>query len=441
MLKKSIMPLASLAALAAARPVGVVGNPRAEANPGDIETLLKDVQNQLGRIESDVKRTAEDALKQTKDQGKTTDELKGKADELLTNQQQLTVAQEKLTNKLEMLETKNRDLEQELQSRRHGGAEQAQSFGKMVVDNDDVQAFIKGGSRGSMRVTMPVKQSITSLNTSAGDLIWSDREQEIVGMPRRQMTIRNLLTQGRTGSNLVEYAKQVTRTNNAAPVSEGAQKPESNYVWDRADAAVRTIAHWVHVSRQAMEDAAQLQTEIDTELRYGLALVEETQILKGDGTGENLSGLVTEASAYSAAFSVTGETMIDTLRLSLLQASLAEYPADGIVLHPTDWARIELTKDGEFRYIFANVMQMAGPQLWGRPVVATQSMDEDEFLTGAFRSAATIYDRMDPEVVMSSEDRDNFIKNMITVRAEERLALAVKRGAALVTGDFGNISG
>lgn len=129
---------------------------------------------------------------------------------------------------------------------------------------------------------------------------------------------------------------------------------------------VRTIAHFVHVSRQAMEDAAQLQTEIDTELRYGLALTEELQILKGDGTGENLTGLVTEATAYSAAFSVSGETMIDTLRLALLQASLAEYPADGIVLHPTDWARIELTKDGESRYIFANVVQMAGPQLWGR---------------------------------------------------------------------------
>jgi HK97 family phage major capsid protein len=84
---------------------------------------------------------------------------------------------------------------------------------------------------------------------------------------------------------------------------------------------------------------------------------------------------------------------------------------------------------------------MSGPQLWGRPVVATQSMTEDDFLVGAFRAAATIYDRMDPEVVASSEDRDNFIKNMITVRAEERLALAVKRPAALVLGDFGNVSG
>jgi HK97 family phage major capsid protein len=82
------------------------------------------------------------------------------------------------------------------------------------------------------------------------------------------------------------------------------------------------------------------------------------------------------------------------------------------VLHPTDWADIELTKDGEDRYIFANVIQLAGPQLWGRPVIATQAMDIDEFLVGAFRMAAKIWDRMDTEVLISSEDRDNFVKNI-----------------------------
>ena len=437
---KRMMPAAKLAVLSATVPFAVLSTVRADAGAGAISKLLAEVNQNLARIESDVKKTAEEALKQSKNTGVTTQELKKSSDELLVAQKQLTDAQHKLTDRLEKLETRNSDLEQELSQRSGGGREERKTFGQMVAESDAIKAFVQNGSRGSMRMTLDVKQAITSLNTSAGDLIWSDRETEIVGMPKRQMTIRNLLSQGRTGSNLVEYAKQVTRTNNAAIVSEGVQKPESNYVWDRADAPVRTIAHWVHVSRQAMEDAAQLQTELDNELRYGLALAEELQLLKGDGVGENISGLVTQATAYSAAFAVTGETMIDTLRLALLQASLSEYPADGIVLHPTDWARIELTKDGEFRYIFANVMQMAGPQLWGRPVVATQSMDVDEFLVGAFKMAATIYDRMDPEVVASSEDRDNFVKNMITVRAEERLALAVKRTAALITGDFGNVT-
>ncbi len=438
-MKNRFMPLVSLAALMAARPEGVLGAVRNDGvDPAKIEALLSEVKSELKRVGDDVKKTAEQALQQAKDAGKTTGEVKAKADELLIVQTKLSDAQSKLEQKLEALETRNQDLEQKLAARRGGGADKAKSMGEQVVEAELFKGFVTNGARGTLR--LPVKNAITSIDTSAGDLIWSQRETEIVGMPRRQMTIRQLLTQGRTNSNMIEYAKQTTRTNAAAPVSEGAQKPESNYVWDRADAAVRTIAHFVHVSRQAMDDAAQLQTEINGELRYGLMLQEELQILKGDGTGQNLSGLVTEATPYSAAFAVTGETMIDKLRLALLQASLAEYPADGIVLHPTDWARVELTKDGEFRYIFASVMQLAGPQLWGRPVIETQSMDADEFLVGAFRTAATIYDRMDAEVVISSEDRDNFIKNMLTVRAEERLALAVKRPAALITGDFGNVA-
>lgn len=440
--KHTMPPVALAALLACARPDAVIGAVRADSSPANLEQLLNEVKSEVKRVGDDVKRTAEDALNQSKNAGRATDEVKAKADELLVAQKKLTDAQDKIENKLEALETRNTDLEQKLASMRNGGGEdERRSFGHTVANHEQMRAFVQNGARGTLRLAFPVRQAITSVKPGGGGLIWSDRETEIVGLPKRTMTIRNLLTQGRTSSNAIEYAKQTVRTNNAAMVSEGVQKPESTYSWEQATVNVRTIAHWVHVSRQAMEDADQLETEIDSELRYGLMLREELQLLKGDGTGQNLSGLVTEATAFSAAFSVTGETMIDTLRLALLQASLAEYPADGIVLHPTDWARIELLKDGEFRYLFANVMQMAGPQLWGRPVVDTQSMDEDEFLVGAFRMAATIYDRMDPEVVASSEDRDNFIKNMITVRAEERLALAVKRGAALVTGDFGNVSG
>lgn len=437
---KRLMPAAMSAALALTAPHAVLSAVRADAGGQDVAQLLRDVNAQLTRIEGEVKQKAEDALKQTKDQGTLTNELKHTADQLLTAQNALTEAQTKLTNRLEQLETRNTDLEQKLAGRRGPGDAQ-QSFGARASQHEAMRAFAQNGARGTMRIALDVQQAITSVKPGGGGLIWSDRETEVVGLPMRRMTIRNLLMPGRTSSNAVEYAKQTVRTNNAAPVSEGVQKPESTYSWDQETANVRTIAHWVHVSRQAMDDAAQLEAEIDGELRYGLMLAEELQLLKGAGTGQNLSGLVTEATAYSAAFAVTGETMIDTLRLALLQASLAEYPADGIVLHPTDWARIELTKDGEFRYVFANVMQLAGPQLWGRPVVDTQSMDQDEFLVGAFRGAATIYDRMDPEVVASSEDRDNFVKNMITVRAEERLALAVKRPAALITGDFGNVSG
>jgi HK97 family phage major capsid protein len=176
-----------------------------------------------------------------------------------------------------------------------------------------------------------------------------------------------------------------------------------------------------------------LQSMIDQRLRYGLGYVEETQLLKGSGVGNNLNGVYTQATAFAAPIALSGSvTMIDTIRLMLLQAEIAEYPSTGIVLHPADWAKIELTKDANRGYIFANPQSMATPQLWGRPVVATQAMTVDTALVGAFRLGAQIFDREDANVVISTENQDDFIRNMVTIRAEERLALAVYRPAAFV---------
>lgn len=388
-MSKHFMPSVALAALMAARPAGIIGTVRNESQ--NIEKLLGEVKQELERVGSNVKQTAEEALKQAKESGTLTAETKQKADELLMAQGRLSAAQDKLTERLESLETKSTDIEQRMASRRGGGGDSGvKSLGQMVGASDDLKNFVAvRGAKGSVRVV--VKNAITSATGSAGALIVPERDTEIVGMPKRQMTIRQLLSVGPTTSNSIEYARMVTRTNNAAATAETAQKPESNYVWEQDDAPVRTIAHWVPVSRQAMDDIPQLESEIDGELRYGLDLVEEAEILKGDGTGQHLHGLVPQATAYAnPGVTVINPTKIDILRLAILQASLAEYPADGIVLHPTDWADIELTKDGENRYIFANVIQLAGPQLWGRPVIGTQAMDLDEFLVGAFRTASTL---------------------------------------------------
>ena len=434
-LKRSQMPHIPLSLMNSARPFAVIGAVRNEAV--NVEQLLQQVNSELKRVGDDVKRTAEDALKQAKDAGTLSAEVKAAADKGLTQLTALQSASDKLTAKAEELDGRQRDLEQKLAAKREGTRDDVKSLGATVVENETIKNFMKNPS-GSVRID--VNAAITSLTSSAGGLIRPDRDTEIVPIPRRKMTVRDLLTVGRTGSNLVQYPKQTARTNAAAVVSETTQKPESNYTWTLADAPVRTIAHWVPVSRQAMDDAPQLQTEIDGELRYGLDLSEEVELLNGSGSGQHISGLITNATAYAAAFAVSGATLIDQLRLAKLQASLAEFPSDGMVLHPADWARIELTKDGENRYIWANPRALGTPTLWGDPVVETQAMTIDKFLVGAFKVAATIYDRMDAEVLISSEDRDNFIKNMLTVRAEKRLAMGVKRPLALVYGDFGLVT-
>ncbi len=427
------------ALLAGSRPAGVIGSVRNEGfDPSKVEQLLKDVNQQLGRIQEDVKRNIDDAVKQTKDQGKIVGEVKEQSDKLIATVGQLGEAKQKLEKRLEEIEERGREVEQKLaDGLRNRKTEQVKSLGEVVANSDEVKAYAKAGASGSCVIR--VNQEITSLSTSAGGLIAPTRETEIVPLARRRMTIRALLTQGRTGSNLVQYPKQTTRTNNAAVISETTQKPTSDYAWVLADAPVRTIAHIVPISRQALDDAPQLQTEIDGELRYGLDLAEEDELLNGNGTSPHVSGLIANATAYNPAFHPTGEQMIDILRLAMLQAALAEYPADGMILNPTDWARIELTKDGQDRYLWSNPRSLAGPSLWGLPVADTQAMSVDKFMVGAFKPAATIYDRMEAEVLLSSENKDNFEKNMLTARAEKRLALAVKRPLALIYGDFGNI--
>ncbi|MBF4248450.1 phage major capsid protein, partial [Vibrio anguillarum] len=125
-----------------------------------------------------------------------------------------------------------------------------------------------------------------------------------------------------------------------------------------------------------------------------------------NGTGANLHGLIPQASAFAAptGSEVTLEQRMDRLRLAILQAALAEYQANGIVLHPTDWATIELLKDSQGKYIIGNPQNGTTPTLWRLPVVATQSIAQNAFLTGSFNLGAQIYDRMDIEVLVSTEN-------------------------------------
>lgn len=387
------------------------------------EQLAKQVNEALDAV----KKIADDATAEVKRIGALSDETKGKADEALLK-----------FNVLDELKGRVDDVEQRLT--RPGGAglgEETKSFGMQVSESDEIKA-LASKERPSARIEL---KAITTASGSGGGFIVSQREVEPVQMPRRpDLIMRDLLTVMPIDTGSVDYPKQTTRTNAAAPVAEGAAKPYSNYGWTRATAPVRTIAHLAKLTRQALDDAARLQAEVDAEMRYGLALAEDSQILLGDGTGENLLGLYPQATNYVAPTGISNATpnKIDKLRFALLQASLGLYPADGIVLHETDWADIETTKDSNGRYIFANPTSLAGPVLWGKRVLSTVSMSQGNFLVGAFKVAATLYDRLKPEVLISSENADDFEKNLLTMRCEERLALAVKRAAALIKGPFAN---
>ncbi len=341
-----------------------------------------------------------------------------------------------------MNEAKARLDEVEQKLARRGATEDAagKSAGERFVEDEGFKAFA-GQTRPRGRHIVDVKD-ISSLTTDAagsvGTMVQPARAAP-VQLPQRRMTIRALLAQGNIGTGSLEYDREEGFTNNAAPVAEGELKPQSEIQYTEETATVRTIAHWMRASVQILADAPALRSIIDQRLRYGLAYVEEQQLLNGSGTGQNLEGLVTAATSYAAPGGLVAGQLIDTIRMGHLQVALAEYPANGTVLNPIDWAYIEMLKDGEGRYLIGNPQGTISPSLWGLPVVATQAMGVDKFLTGAFDLAAQIFDRQDATVEVSTEDQDNFVKNKVTIRAEERLALAIYRPEALVYGDLGRI--
>jgi len=339
----------------------------------------------------------------------------------------------------EALATKFAELEQLVAQLKgnDNGPRRRDSVGKSVVENDKFKSWLEtGGEKSRVRIGVKAITSLTSGDGAAGDLIDPQRNPGIIRQPDRLMTIRDLVSVGRTTSNAVEFIQETGFTNNAAPVAEGAEKPESSLEFTLQTTPVRTIAHWIQASKQILQDVPQLMSYIDTRLRFGLEIVEEDQILSGDGTGQNLLGLIPQATPFDTARIKAGDTRIDIIRRAMTQVRIAEYRADAIVLHPSDWEEIELTKTDEGAYIWANPRGLLGPTLWGLPVIDTTAVEEGEFLVGNFRMSAMIWDREESVVDISTEDRDNFIKNMVTIRAEERLALEVSRPEALIYGDF-----
>jgi HK97 family phage major capsid protein len=332
------------------------------------------------------------------------------------------------------------DLEQKLARDGGGGGVRGDgadgpSWGdEFIKHKSDELAAVRRG-KGRAFLDLDLKATITT--TTGSSLIVPARDLTL-GMPKRRMQVRSLLSIIPVGTNSVEYPKVITRPEGADVVAEGALKPESSMTFDLVTTPIRTIAHWIPASIQVLEDAPQLGNLIDEELRYGLALKEEAELLFGDGTGQHLNGMVTQATDYSNVLGAAVFNMIDVAGDALLQAALTEVPVDGIIMNPVDWMRMRMIKDGDGNYLLGNPNANVTPTLFSYPVVLTPAMPVDSFLAGSFASQ-TLYDRWEPRVEVSTEHADFFVRNLVAIRAEERIGLAVKRPEALIYGTFGNL--
>ena len=351
------------------------------------------------------------------------------------------------------------------------------SIGEMFLESAEFKALANGRNGANMVAPWQVKASFTggiqvkdvysalpntSVSNSRIGSFGTVQRDAMVTQPMRTKRVRDLFPVRTTTAAVIEYFRQLGFTtpiqagygysagvNSASTVAERngannafALKPQSSFSFVGEQAPVRTLAHWEAAHRNVLADEPQLRSIIDNELMYGLRLLEDNQILNGDGNGENLLGVLNTANIQEYAWSdgattPVADTKADAIRRAATLSFLAYYEPSGIVLHPNDWEDIELTKDEQGQYLVAVSVAMGGePRVWRMPVVDTPAIAEGTALVGAFGTAAQLYDREQASIRISEQHSDFFVRNAIVILAEQRLALAVKRPEAFVKVDF-----
>lgn len=307
------------------------------------------------------------------------------------------------------------------------------SWGAQLVKSDRYADFAGGRTA---KMVVEVKNTLTGSDANVAP----DRKPGIVAGAFLPFSMEALLPSTTTTSNAIEFTKEASFTNSAAETAEGAQKGESALTWTLVNMPVSTVAHWIKISKQLAADNTALAAYVNTRMRYGVNQKVDTQLVVGGGVAPALSGTFNTgnytAHGYTAA-NITAFPATTLKRFALIRKVMGDlyaagYPATAVVLNPADWAsmEIELMTVAAGQTLFS-VGAGGEPRLFGLPVIQSIGMTDGSFQVGAFGEAYMVYNREGVVVEMSDSDGDNFQKNLITLRAERRLALATEKPAAV----------
>lgn len=327
------------------------------------------------------------------------------------------------------------------------------TFGQQFIDNPDWQAFFKqiaptGAVGEKTRVQSPslllpvsMKTLITGVSdTSGGAFVVADQSGIFDALGRRPVTLRDIISVRTTQSDLIEFVRQTSRENNAAPVAEATAsggssgvKPEGGFAFVRVQAPVKTIAEWVAATKRSLADVGQLRGIIDDELRADLEDEVNDQILNGNGVGENFEGLDAVTGTQDQAWDTNILTTTRKAR-TLVRINGRTTPT-AYVLNPTDWETIDLLQDNEARYFYGGPSELGTPRLWGLPVVEEEAQAAGFGWCGDFMKAV-LWDRQQATMSVSDAHSDFFIRNLVAILGELRAAFGVIRPSAFVEMDL-----
>jgi HK97 family phage major capsid protein len=324
------------------------------------------------------------------------------------------------------------------------------SIGQQFVADANVRAFLAAGGHRQMgqwtsptvdaahwRTLEMMGTTLTEDPASGGALVPPQYLPSLVSLAMRRPVVADLASPGTATSNLIQYMKEKTFTNAADAVKEGALKPESTLVFENASAPVRKIAHWIPVSEEMLEDSDQVASIIDARLRWGVEMKEEDELLNGSGIDPHIHGYL-QLPGLAPGVPLGTDTIADAMLKQITAiATTALVMPDGFVMNPNDWLTVQIAKNAQGNYMGAGPWAAPqAPMLWGLSGVVTPAEPAGVGLVGAFRSMSQVFRKGGIRVEASNSHQDFFVKNLVAIRAEERLALAVYREGA-----FGIVSG
>ena len=353
------------------------------------------------------------------------------------------------------------DLEAVGASGEPGQARKGKTLGQRFIEDQAWQAWMKQvapggiippGRKGLSSPSVMVKdfglfrqkELITGLaDNSAGAFVNTDITGIYEPIGRYPVTMRDLINVRTTTSDTVEYVRQTKQVTEAAPTPESnvkyvigypgevpGTKPQGEVHWEVVHETVKTIAVYVGATKRALADVGQLRGLIDQELRDDLVDELETQLLTGNGVGENFTGLVNQPGTLLQAFN-TNALITARQALTTLLVIGRSIPT-AFMFHPTDWEAIDLLRDLNGQFLRGSPF-LSGPNtLWGVPVVQSFHIAQGAGWLANWRKAV-LWDREQATISATDSHEDWFIRNMIAILAEMRAAFGLIRPQAFIS--------